>query len=166
MKNLIKSLLVAGLVSFAGYVNASTVSVTVTNGAMTNLIPVAGSVKISQIVASCSGTNFATFQIYDTSGTNTIYTNSAYTNTISYATNYVTVYTNYYNVSNSFTNIALIDLSVSNAATTNFYPLRIASAIPSNSVVKFDTVNYNFVNGAWVTNLGQGTVILTVTYTQ
>lgn len=158
--------MVAGLFTLTQYANASTFAVTVASGVMTNLIPTTGSVKISQIVATCAGTNFSTFQIYDTSFTNTMYTNTAYTNISSYGTNYVTTWTNYYGVTNSFTNFALIDITNSVAATTNAYPLRIASSVPSNSTVKFDQVNYYFVNGAWVTNLGAGNVTFTITYTQ
>lgn len=162
----IKNVLIGLLLIAAVSVKASTVALTVASGVMTNIIPNFGSAKITQIIAATTGTNTATINLYDTFTNTTVYTNVAYSNILSYGTNYVSTWTNYYGVTNSVTNISLYDVTNSVAATTNSWPLRIAGAIPSNSVVRFDNVNYYFVNSAWVTNSGSGSVTLTVTFQQ
>lgn len=164
MKKFISIISLATLLSLQA--SAVTVALTIASGVATNIIPGFGSAKITQIIASTTGTNTATFNIFDSPTNQFLYTNAAYTNIISYGTNYVTTYTNYYGVTNSFTNLALFDASNTNAASTNFYPLRINVTAPSNSVTRLDNVNYYFINSPWVTNLGSGNITLTVTYQQ
>lgn len=146
---------------------ATTYSVLIPAATATNLTLVPGAAKITQIIASCQGTNLSTFYIYDSPSNSFLYTNSAYSNILSYATNYVNTYTNYYGVTNITTNLNLVDITNSVAATTNTFPLRISASIPSNSVATiFSGVNYYFTSGAWATNSGSGAVTLTVTYQQ
>src|ERR1700676_4182924 len=100
--NKIKSILI-GLLMFSAAFYAEAVSsvFTVTNGTVLPLI--IGSARVTQIIAvSQAGvTNTASFQLIDAPSTNLLYTNAAYTNILSYGTNYVSTWTNYYGVTNS-----------------------------------------------------------------
>lgn len=166
MKLLKKLFISLGLLSsFTASVKALTISLLVTNATFVNIVPNYGSAKLTQIIATAQGTNQPNFVIYDAPTNNILYTNAAYTNIISYATNYVTTWTNYYGATNSFTNLSLVDVTNSVAAVTSSYPARITASIPSNSVVRFDNVNYYFSMGPWITNSG-GLLSLTVTYQQ
>ena len=155
------------MLSVALSTQAASTSATVASGVMTNfsaLLP--GSARVTQIIVSASTTNTTSLQFVDTSTNSTVYTNSSYVGAGSYLTNLVTTWTNYYGVTNSVTNIQLVDYSITNAATTNFYNVPVAVQVNTNATVKFDLVNYYFNRGVWVTNLGGGPAIITLTYVQ
>lgn len=167
MKRYIKSLLIGavGLLT-ASHMYGATVSFTVAAGAVTNMVPTNGPSTITQLIVSSPVNNTTAFSIYDSGYTNLTYTNAAYTNILSYATNYITTWTNYYGATNSVTNLTLVDYTNTVAATTNFFPLRISGTVPTNGTIKYDTVNYYFTTGPVITNTGAGTATVTVTYRQ
>lgn len=144
---------------------ASTLTTTVASGIMTNLAPV-NATKVTQIIVNSSLTNGGTFQIYDTPTNSVVYTNLAYTNIITYGTNLVTTWTNYYGRTNAYTNLSVVDVTNSVAATTNTNTLVIAGNLPTNAVVKYDNVNYYFTQGVWITNTGTAPLTFVVTYQQ
>lgn len=164
MKKFIKSLIgVATLCAVTLQLQAATVSISVANGTMVNILPTSGTAKISQLIVSCDNTHAGSFQIYDCITNITAYTNPAYISATSYGTNWITTWTNYYGSTNSITNIAIVDISVTNAAASNSYPLRVTSAIPTNGVIKYDNIG-TFIMGPWITNSSAATLTVTATY--
>jgi hypothetical protein len=165
IKNLFFSLLVTlGIVSS---VQGFTLSQTFTANQFTNftsMLP--GPVKVTQIILVSSSTNNSSVQFWDTPTNTQVFTNSAYTNLISYATNYVSTWTNYYGATNSVTNISLIDATNTVAATTNNYPLRISLAAGTNASIRADNVNYYFTSGVWVSNVSTNPATITITFQQ
>jgi hypothetical protein len=122
------------------------------------------SVQVSQIVIAANSTN-ASALLIDSPTNSLTYINAAYSNTVSYATNYVSTSTNYYGVATSLTNIALVDVSNTLVpATTNNYPVRLGVATIAGTSAKYDGVNYYFNNGLWATNTSSGIATITVTY--
>ena len=165
MKKLFLTLGLSALVSYGAFAASQTVSIA--SGVMTNFPIQSGSVKITQILMSSATTNYSTsIQFVDTYTNWLVYTNAAYSNILSYATNYTLNWTNYYGAVNSWTNLTLVDLTNSVAGTTNNFPTRILTSIGTNSSLKFDNVNYYFQNGLWITNSGPGAVSFTITYQQ
>lgn len=167
--NKLKSFIVAGLllVGAAYYASAISQVFTVTNGTTLQLIT--GSARVTQVVAvSQAGvTNIASFQLVDAPTTNLLFTNLPYTNILSFGTNSTNSWTNYYGATNFVTNINLIDITNTNAGTTNNFSVRISGIAPTNGgSLKFDNVNYYFFDGVVATNLGAGNVTLTITYQQ
>lgn len=164
-----KFIIIAGLIcSLALGVYAANQSISIASGVMTNFPINSGSVKITQILISSPGTNYSTnIQFIDTYTNWLLYTNAAYSNTLTYATNYTLSWTNYYGVVNSWTNYTLVDLTNNLVpASTNIFPIRITTSIPTNSSLKFDSVNYYFQSGLWITNSGPGSINATITYQQ
>ena len=145
---------------------AATVSINVNNASFTNVLagfnnPV--TVTAVQLSSTGTGTN-ASIWLIDTPTNSLTYSNSAYTTTISYATNYISTWTNFYGVTQSWTNISLVDVSFTNAASTNAYPVRAILSAAAGSVVTYNNLNANFYNGLWATNLSTATNTLIVTY--
>jgi hypothetical protein len=147
---------------------AVTISVTVAPGVMTNFPTlVAAPVKVTQVVITSAGTNIAQGQLIDTPTNQFFYTNAAYSNILTYATNYVSTWTNYYGATNVVTNTSsLVDVTNSVAGTTNTYPVRIVLSTPTNTSTRIDNVSYYFQNGIWATNTGTGSATFTITYQQ
>lgn len=145
---------------------AATLSTIVASGTYTNLLGLTQgrAVKITQINITATSTNAPILRIYDSPTTNIYYTNAAYSQDASYATNYIQYYTNFFGQTNWTTNLAVVHYTVSNAATTNVYPLRFTAVAPTNTTVSFDGVNYNFINGVFATNAGVGHSTVTITY--
>lgn len=158
----------ASLMLSAGYVKAATTSLTIAAGVMTNLITLNnGSVKVTQFVLTSTGTNISSIQAIDTYTNWLKYTNSAYTNILTYGTNLVVTWTNYYGATNTVTNSgSLVDITNSVAGTTNTFPVRVILATPTNSSTRIDNVNYYFNDGIWITNTGSGNANVTITYQQ
>lgn len=162
-----KKLILLGLLAVSLVANSFALStaVTIPTATMTNLfVPAGGSVKITQLIAVSPVNNTTAFQVYDTPTNSTQFIQAAFIGGGNFQTNVVTTWTNYYGKVNSFTNIAQIDYTNTVAAITNYYPLRIAGNIATNSSLQFNNVNYYFGNGVWVTNTGVGSVTITVTY--
>lgn len=165
MKN--KFISVLALFGLTLSLQAATISQTIATGVMTNIIGMAGGpVKVTQIIISSPSNNIASVQLIDTWTNQLNYTNLAYTNILTYATNYVSTWTNYYLATNSVTNLSLVDVTNSVASTTNAYPIRMTLVAQTNSVVRVDNANYYFANGLWLTNTGPGNVTVTLTFQQ
>ena len=169
MKSL-KHLFLVSLFGVALSVSAApaTKTTTIAAGGFTNLLTLgnSGNANITQVILTSPTTNATRIRIVD-SPTNTLtFTNAAYIQLQTYATNVITTYTNYFGVANSFTNVGLIDVTNTVAATTNNYPIRFTATSPTNTSSIF-TGTYSFNNGVWATNesLG-GSVTVTVTYEQ
>lgn len=165
MKKLLISI-VASL-AFALHLMAASIAFSLVSTQATNLSQVTGftnSLQITQITASTAGAGGA-YQVYDAPTTNLQFTNASYISTSSYATNWITTWTNYYGATNSFTNVALIDYSITNAGTTNFYLQRYNSVVPTNGSVTIQGTA-NFIFGATFTNAAASTVNYTVFYRQ
>jgi len=114
------------------------------------------------VIANATGTN--TYVVFfDNTGTNTLYTNSAYTTT-SWTSGLITnIYTNYFGVLNTniYTGLSSNQVSVA-ASTSNLFPIPFAATIPANTTVVFDGA-YQFFSGIHVTN-GLGQVTISGTY--
>ena len=164
---LLKNAFIIGLVTSAvvSSVFAASVTTTIQSGGLSNLVLRTGlPVKVTQIVVTSQATNSARVKIYDCPTNSVTYTNAAYTNVLSYLTNYITLYTNYFGVTNAFTNYAMVDVSQQVAATTNTYPVRVEAIAPTNTSAVYDGVNYYFYSGIWATNNSAGAATVTVTY--
>lgn len=164
-KYLILALL--GLVTLVNSASAITISQSVLPNSMTNLLSVYnGAAQVSQIIITATTATNASVLFIDTPTNQLTYILGAYSNRVSYATNYVTSWTNYYGVAQSTTNLALIDITNSVASTTNFWPQRLSVAAAASTSARFDQVNYYFNQGIWITNTGSGNATVTITYHQ
>jgi hypothetical protein len=159
---------------------AGSFTLTSTPATYTNLLSLnknLGSVLIKQIIITAGTANSNTSVLFIDSPTNTPwYTNAAYTNTISYATNITTFWTNFYGVVQTNTpvgsNLVLVDIANNIVpAGTNFYPIRFAGGASSgNSSTYVGAANSQnglaiyFDNGVWVTNTSSGNAVITVLY--
>jgi len=174
MKKLIisvgKKLIVSvGLVTlFVASASAYSTSTQIQVGALTNLFsagPVTnGSFVVNQIILTANSTN-STIQLVDTPNGALTYTQAAYTNRISYATNYITLWTNYYGVVQSTTNLAYVDFTNNIVpAVTNNYPVvaNLGAAAGTSTVIS--GAKYVFQYGIWATNTGSGLPTLTINY--
>ncbi len=178
-----KKFVLSSLIGFALSVStfAASFSVTVIPGTCTNIWSPSfnqGSLLVKQfIITSVTATN-STLAIYDMPTNNLQFTNAAYTNTVSYATNGVIVWTNFYGVvqSNNYeggtllTNWWLVDITNNVVGpTTNNYPIRVYAAAGANNTTIYGPTSGNqngfyFLKGIWATNTGSGTCSLTIIY--
>lgn len=151
--------------AFAGSVLANSVTTVVSNTAFVNLLSgFNNSVQVSQILLTASNGTNTSLLVLDAPTNSLTYVNPAYSNTVSYATNYVTSWTNYYGVVSSTTNTALIDVAnQAVASTTNSYPY-ISIAASAGTTVNYSGVNYYFNRGIWATNNSGGVATVTITY--
>ncbi len=168
MKSL-KNILIAGLLA-ASVLSASAANKTVLIPAtgFTNLLNALpnGGAQISQFIVSSMTTNTARVLVYDTATNTMVYTSPAYIQLTSYATNKITTWTNYYGTTNSFTNVALVQVTNTVTATTNFLPMVFQGTSPTNTATTYDGL-YNFRNGVWATNASAvGSIQVTITYEQ
>lgn len=141
----------------------------ITAGGYSNLLAtlpnVNGSVTITSVLLTTPAATASTITMTDGTTNRLTYTLPAYSNLTSYATNYITSYTNFFGVVNSFTNVALIDITNSVAASTNNYRIPFQASVATNSTVQFNG-QYFFLNGVWATNAasGAGSTTVTITY--
>lgn len=146
--------------------NADTLSVTCPANSVTNLLGVgsSGYALISSIsVTALTATN-ATVRFYDSS---TGYATNVYpaTTQISQkATNWIQCWTNYYQVRNCWTNLSLINVTNTVAATTNPAPVRATVAVAASGTTTIGPVAYTFEYGVWATNSSFGAVGITIDY--
>lgn len=166
MKKLLLILGLSGLLSQSMF--AASATLTIGANVMTNfsLLSLSVPVKVTSVQVNTQSTNAAVVYFIDTFTNQTLYTNAAYTNIISYATNYINTWTNYYGVTNSVTNKALIDVTNSVIATTNLWPVRYSASVGTNTTVLTDQLNAQFFTGLWITNQSAGSVNVTVTFQQ
>lgn len=141
---------------------AGTVTVSVAPYSTTNIV--VGGCIVKQFVVS--GTANSIIYVYDApTWTNFTYTIPAYSNTVSYATNYAISWTNYWGAVTTTTNLSLVDQTNSVVpASTNWYPLRITVIGTANSPVILNSVNYQFANGVQVSNSTSTATSVTATY--
>jgi hypothetical protein len=161
--------LIAGMLTVATISSSAvTISSTLAIGTMTNLLSVYnGSAKVIQIAVTASTSTNAAVMLYDCPSNILTYINPAYTNTISYGTNYISSWTNFYGVVQSWTNTALYDVTNNLVlSTTNSYPARLSAATLANTTTYYNNQNYYFNQGVWATNTGPGVVTVTLTYQQ
>lgn len=161
--------------------HAGTAAVTVLAGTMTNLYsftPNQGSMLIKQmILAPASGTAPQTLSFVDTTTNLLVYTTLAYSNKVSYATNYVNVWTNFYGLAQSntwyqaaggvvTTTYQLVDITNSVPQATNNYNIRFSVAIPTNSPpLIYNAINQYYDQGVWVTNsAANGSASITIVW--
>jgi hypothetical protein len=149
-------------VLFAVNIHAATVATSVIQAGTSNVVT--GSLKATQFVLVSGTTSAARVDIYDSPTAVLTNTLPAYITLGSYVTNYITSYTNYFGVQNNFTNVALVQYSITNAATTNVYPLILTLTAGTNQTVVVDGVDYFFSRGLTITNTGVGTATVSATY--
>jgi len=173
--NTIKKLLLIAILSAAFVLPSKAITSATgvfTNGVFTNfpnLAPTLFPLRVTQVLIANQTTNAQTLWLYDIN-TN-ILTNvvAAYTNTVSYLTNYSFIVTNYYGNITTNTNYVLFD-NTNNAVaavTNTILPKVIITCPASSSFVSPAGVSYWFYSGLWITNTGsaQGTPIaVTLTY--
>jgi len=149
-------------------------------------------IKVTQIIVVCPTSTNTSGLLIDTPTNQLTYVNPAYQNIVSYATNYVSnltgsgspysgstylaQWTNYYGVVQSIntnlstagalvTNLFLVDVTNTVAASTNLYAARVGvGAAYNNSPAVFSGVNYYFQQGCWFTNTSTGTAQITLIY--
>lgn len=167
MKKYILGFVASIILAFSPQAQAANFATNITAGTFTNLaLLINGSAKVTQFIITSTGTNYGTLSIYDSPTNSVLYTNAAYTNILTYVTNYVSVWTNYYGRTNTVTNSAsLVDVTNSVAGTTNTYPLRVVESVGTNVSA---TVNGSFLfqNGISVSNGSGSTLTISATYQQ
>lgn len=169
MKKLLKSLIVASVISIAVNSEATfTFTTTVGTGLFTNIFAGFNNpIQIVSVTATAGTLGPANIQFIDTPTNWLQYTNFQYTNTLSYATNWNTTWTNYYGVVS--TNVApiVVQWDVTNnlvQGTTNYWPVPLYVSVASNSTAYYTGLAALFNRGMWVTNSGIGSGTLTITY--
>ncbi len=161
MKKILTSLLSLGS---AVAVYGTTFTVTVLPGTATNLYT--GPCLVKQVVLSSIDTTNSTAYLFDsTAYTNLAYVLPAYSNTVSYATNYINTWTNYWGAVTITTNLALIDATNTLvAASTNAYPIKFSGSVTAGTSYKVDQVYVPYIMGLQATNPAtSGKVVFTVT---
>ena len=160
--------IIASILSFvAGSALAASTSVVVQPGTFTNLLSLgsSGYARVTALSVTANSTN-VTVAFIDTPTNVLTYVSPAYTNLVSYATNYIQSWTNYYGATNSWTNMTLVDVANTVAATTNNYPTRVAVGALAGTSTIINPANYKFEDGIWVTNNSTGIATITATYVQ
>jgi hypothetical protein len=168
MKKYILTTIVALGLSFSALADVATV--TVIPATYTNLFTGYGRIT-SMLITATTGTN-VTATMYDTPTNSFSYVVPAYTNTISYLTNYPAVYTNYFGVTTTLTNstggtnYVLVDVPNTVAQTTNNY-VSYGLAAPASTTVTVPSPGINMMRGAWITNTSaSGIMSVTVVFTR
>jgi len=152
--------------SLSAFAVSGSVTVSIAAAGMTNVLaPLRGSAQITQVILTAPANNTASVTMVDSVTNILTYTNASYITLGSYVTNYITTYTNFFGTVNSFTNAALVDYSITNAATAYSYPNLLTVTAGTNSSVMIPyPQTFNFRNGVYATNTGSGSLTLTVTY--
>ncbi len=166
---MIKSLIV-GAALLVG-INSEAATKTLLLGATTSVSnAITGPFKLTQVIITAPTTQAPIVGFFDTKNTDLIVSNSSYVSIVSSVTNYVTLWTNYYGATNQFTNIALIDITTTNAAATNLLSPTFIAITPTNTTTTYNNLNLNFNFGLMLTNqtsiAGAGNNTLTLQYTQ
>lgn len=145
---------------------AATMSTTIAAAGFSNVVALAGSATVKQVILSSPANNTSLVQFYDVNTNSTRFTNAAYIGVSSYVTNCITVWTNFFGGTNYMTNVCLVDITNTVPAYSNFYPATMTLAIGTNQSYTAEGLNYIFNRGVWATNLGSGNATVTVTYQQ
>jgi hypothetical protein len=168
MKNTILAIGVAVLCAIGFNANAAVTSTNASaNTCYTMPTILGGGALVTQIILTSDSTHDANIQVFDASSTNLSLINPAYIQVTSYATNYYQVWTNYYNVVNySITNVALIDVTNTVAASTNLQGAVFNLTVGTNSTATF-ILSKQFYRGITFTNIGTAkTPTVSFTYSQ
>ena len=164
-----KKILISALMGISLIASATSVSTTIVPGGVFNLVsasPNFGSFLVRQVAITATTATNALVALLDAPSTNTLYVNPAYTNRLSYGTNWNIAWTNFYGVvqTNTTPITALIDITNTVPAATNSYATRLIAGAAANSTAVFQGVNYYFDNGVLLTNQGSGTATVVITY--
>ncbi len=161
MKKLL-TIVAAAFIAASTY--AATSAASITAAGVTNMVT--GALSASSFILTSPANAATRVVLYD--APTVVLTNvvPSYITSGAYATNYITSYTNYFGVQNNFTNVALVHYSITNAASTNTYPILLTINAGTNETVVIADVTYNFTRGLSVSNAALGTASFSVVYTQ
>lgn len=164
-----KKYIISALMGVSFIASATSVSTTIAPGGVFSLVSASanvGSYSVRQVGITATTATNALVALVDAPSTNLTYINAAYTNRLSYGTNWNTTWTNFYGVvqTNPTPIIALIDVTNTVAASTNSYATRLIAGAAANSTAVFSGVNYYFDQGVLLTNQGSGTATVVITY--
>lgn len=164
-----KKYLISALMGVSLVASATSVSTTINPGGVFSLLTASanvGSFNVRQVAITATTATNAIVALIDAPSTNLTYINAAYTNRLSYGTNWNTTWTNFYGVvqTNPIPIVALIDVTNTVAASTNSYATRLIAGAASSSTAVFQGVNYYFDNGVLLTNQGSGAATVIITY--
>jgi len=176
IKSMFKAMFVAGLLAFSISSAEAKFTLTFVVNALTatNIFSnFQNPVLVSQASVASATSSQGIVTLYDTT-TNVPSTTGyplwsyqvpAYTNIISYVTNYYVFYTNFYGTTQySYTNKALIDVTNSVPLSTNYFNSPLFLSAPTNTTVTFTSISAVFNYGIWATNSGTGPATITLTY--
>jgi hypothetical protein len=164
-----KKYLISALMGITLVASATSVSTTINPGGVFSLVTASanvGSFQVRQVGITATTATNALVALLDAPSTNLTYINKAYTNMLSYGTNWNTTWTNFYGVvqTNPTPIVVLYDVTNTVAASTNSYPTRLIAGAVANSTAVFQGVNYYFDQGVLLTNQGSGTATVVITY--
>lgn len=168
MKKILFTIGLIGLIGFAS-VRAVTTTITLNGAAVTNIATLAGgSFTLLQATVTAPANSNVFLTIYDApaGNTNYKYTVGAYSNIVTYATNYITSWTNYYGYTNYLTNIAIVDVTNNNNSATATYPLVYIWNVNTNLTTTYQGLNTFFKQGMLITNNNNAAAVITLQYTQ
>lgn len=158
--------LIVGLMLASSVFADSTSSFTLHTGTLTGIytngpIRVTGFTIIAPTATNCL------IQAIDSGNGMATWTNAAYTNTISWASNNIVVWTNYYGIVDYTTNLNLIDVTNNLVAgSTNNWPVKFSAAVAAGGASTVSGVTYTFFNGLYVTNASAGDVTVVFQYSR
>lgn len=149
-------------------VQAASISIPVAATSATNLLSLtqSGYAKITSVSVAATTATATTVAMYDSSSGAATNVYPATTQLSSYGTNWIQCWTNYYGVQNCWTNISLVQVTNTIAATTNAAPVRATLSAAGNTTTTVTPVSYVFENGVWATNSTAGAAVVTITYQQ
>lgn len=153
------------LVALTFNIQAVSVTATVAGNSKTNILALmpSGIAKVTSLSTANNGAAVQTLSFYDSPDGSYFFTNAAYITTSSYPSNYSVFYTNYFGVVQGITNIMLVDVTNTVAATTQInWPVRAVTVLPASTTTTMYPVNYLFDAGVWVTNSGANSVTITI----
>ena len=158
MKKLILAILTGIVLLGVTPTKAAVTSTNSTTGEVFTLLTTGGKV-IDYITVVPAGTNVIT-RIYDLPDTYLVYTNTAYTNFVTYVTNQVNTFVTTTGITNSWTNtVKYVDVYTVAASTNNSYTPVATYATPSASIGTFtDRLVLN--RGLTISNNVAATVIV------
>jgi len=164
-----KKYIISALLGVSFIASANTISTTIAPAGVFSLLSAGanyGSFTVRQVGITATTATNALVALVDAPSTNFTYVNAAYTNRLSYGTNWNTTWTNFYGVvqTNPIPIIALIDVTNTVAASTNSFSTRLIAGAAANSTAVFNGVNYYFDQGVLLTNMGSGNATVVITY--
>ena len=136
--------------------NAATLTQGVTSGiTATNSLIGTNAVWVSSVAFANPTAVTATYSLYDAPASTLTYTRGAYTNWISFTTNYVTTITNFSGVVQSETNAAVYTVANPVSSATGNYRLLVTVAVPAGETYTYQP------NGGVIASFGVAVVTST-----